>query len=245
MSPPTTLAPLLPTEPPAASKPIWLITFTDLVGLLLAFFVMIFAMSSIDQNRYRDLTGAADLGREPVPGATGATVEEKLNAPQPETHQGADLGYLGALLRAQLGRAPLLAQATVRQDGARVVISLPADLLFAPNGAEPTQAGAKALFSLVGMLRNLPNRIEVEGHADPKPPTAGGFISNWELSLARAIAVAIRLEAAGDRHAVIARGRGDSRYDEIASTLSPAARDALARRVDIIVHEEANWPSIP
>ena len=238
IQPASLLAP--PAEPSGPSQTIWLITFTDLISLLLAFFVMIFAMSTIDETKFRELTGAVDLDRTPLPGAIEATVQDERNAPQESAERGQDLGYLATLLREQLDREPLLAGTIVRQVGAQVVLSLPAELLFAPNGAEPTEQGARSLFALVGLLRNLQNRIEVEGHADPKPPLADKFASNWELSLARAAAVATRLEASGYGQAVLARGRAAARYDEIAATLAPAVRDALARRVDIIVHEDAN-----
>ena len=237
---PSILPLVVKAEPADASPPIWMITFTDLIGLLLAFFVMIYAMSSIDETRFRELTGAVDLNRVPVPGAIEATLQDTNNAPQADAEIGEDLGYLGALLREQVSREPLLARTVVRQDGQRIVLSLPAELLFAPNGAEPTLNGARALFALVGLLRNLPNRIEVEGHADPNPPDAASFASNWELSLSRALTVAVKLEQSGYRFPVIARGHGDSRFDEITDALAPAAREALARRVDIIVYEEAS-----
>lgn len=228
------------TEGGEAGTPIWLVSFADLVGLMLAFFVMIFSMSHIDEGRLRELAGRIDLVRESIPGTTGATEKAERNAPQVETELGEDLGYLGALLREQLGREPLLAGTVVHRDGRRIVLSLPADLLFAPNGAAPTRSGEQALFALVGMLRNLPNRIDVEGHADPNTPDPASFASNWELSLSRAASVAVRLEQSGYRLPVLARGRGHSRFDEIAATLPNAAREALARRVDIIVHEEAS-----
>lgn len=222
------------------AAPIWLISFADLVGLMLAFFVMIFSMSNLDHERLQELGGHVDLAREAVPGATGATVLAERNAPQAEMEVGEDLGYLGALLREQVEREPLLGGTLVRRDGDRIVLSLPVELLFAPNGATPTQGGDRALFALVGMLRNLPNRIDVEGHADPHAPDPARFASNWELSLSRAQRVAARLEQSGYRLPVLARGRGDSRFDEIAATLALAVREALARRVDIIVYEEAS-----
>lgn len=226
------------TDSPAA--PIWLVSFADLVGLLLAFFVLIFSMSSIEPARLQEMGGGIDLGRDPIPGATGATAASDSNAPQAEVEIGQDLGYLGALLREQLQREPLLARTLVHRDGERIVLSLPAELLFAPNGATPTPEGERALFALVSVLRNLPNRVEIEGHADPNQPDPASFASNWELSLSRAFAVATELEQSGYRMPVIARGRSDSRFDEIAHSLAPAVRAALARRVDIIVHEEAS-----
>ena len=78
------------------------------------------------------------------------------------------------------------------------------------------------------------------GGVPPNPPDAASFASNWELSLSRALTVAVKLEQSGYRFPVIARGHGDSRFDEIAAALAPAEREALARRVDIIVYEEAS-----
>jgi chemotaxis protein MotB len=234
---------LIALPAPAAESgtpPIWLISFADLVGILLAFFVLIFSMSQIDADRLEAMSGGVDLGTEAVPGATGAADVAERNAPQAELEIGQDLGYLGSLLREQVSREPLLADTLVRQGAGRIVLSLPAELLFAPNGAMPTATGERALFALVGLLRNLPNRIEVEGHADPDKPDTASFASNWELSLARALTVAMQLEQSGYRHRVIARGDGDSRFDEISAALTAAERGALARRVDIIVHEEAN-----
>jgi len=222
------------------APPIWLISFADLIGLMLAFFVLIFSMSTIDPARLEEMSGGVDLGRDPVPGATGATALAERNAPQAEIETGEDLGYLGALLREQVSRESLLAETVVRQDGQRIVLSLPGELLFAPNGATPSRTGDQALFALVGLLRNLPNRIEVEGHADPNPPDAASFASNWELSLSRALIIAVKLERSGYRFPVITRGHGDGRFDEIAASLAPAEREALARRVDIIVYEEAS-----
>lgn len=234
------LALLMPPGPRSTDQQIWMVTFTDLVGLLLAFFVMMFAMSTLDQAQFQESYGGADSNRPLLPGALEETVRADRNAPRATVELGHDLGYLGTLLREQIAREALLAGTIVRQDGSQIILSLPAQLLFAPNGAEPTAQGGQALFALVGLLRNLQNRIEVEGHADPKPPTVAAFVSNWELSLARATAVALSLEAAGYGQSVVIRGRAAARYAEIAETLAPAERDALARRVDIIVHEEGN-----
>lgn len=230
--------PLVSCERSEGGTPIWLISFADLIGVLLAFFVLLFSMSHIEPERLREMSGHLDFGREPVPGATGATMTAERNAPQAEVELGEDLGYLGALIKEQLSREELLAATIVRRQGSSIVLSLPTDLLFEPDGAVPTRRGEDALFALVGILRNLPNRVEVEGHADPNPPAA--FASNWELSLSRAMAVAVRLDRAGYRFPIIVRGRGDSRFDEVPSALPKAEREALARRVDIVVHEEAH-----
>lgn len=245
MTQPRSLLPLIASSATASvattgAPAIWLISFADLVGVMLACFVLLFSMSHIDPARLKEMSGGVDLGRDPVPGATGATALAERNAPQAEIESGEDLGYLGALLREQVSREPLLAATVVRRDGRRIVLSLPGELLFAPNGAAPSRTGDQALFALVGLLRNLPNRVEVEGHADPNPPDAASFASNWELSLSRALIVAVKLEQSGYRFPVIARGHGDGRFDEIATSLAPAERDALARRVDIIVYEEAS-----
>src|SRR3546814_19682132 len=82
----------------------------------------------------------------------------------------------------------------------------------------------------------LPNRIEVVGHADPRPfapGTAPG--ANRALSLARADAVAVALVEGGLPRMPTVLGMGDSRFYEVAPTAPMDERHTLARRVVVVV----------
>ncbi|MCW8861063.1 MAG: OmpA family protein, partial [Rhodospirillales bacterium] len=91
-----------------------------------------------------------------------------------------------------------------------------------------------ALFVLGGVLRNVNNMIGVNGHSDPEPTGGVNYTSNWELSLARAIAVANALRRAGYDGDVLTYGYADSRFSTL-SELPDSQKYSLARRVDIVI----------
>ena len=116
----------------------------------------------------------------------------------------------------------------------RLVIALPGDLLFAPARADLSEKARQAVFNLGGVLRNIGNQIGIDGHTDPVSVTGGAYTSNWELSLARAAAVADALRRSGYTEDIVVYGFADSRFSQLPD-LPVDQRRALGRRVDIVV----------
>lgn len=217
----------------------WMITFADLLSLLLAFFVLMFTMSSINQGAWRAM---ADSLANRLQAGEPRTLSRDLadeNFPRAFEREAMDLDYLRRVLRQKGAESELLARAVLRREDDRLVISLPADLLFPPAQATLTEAAAAATAVLGDVFRGVANQLEVEGHSDPEPLAGdAAFASNWELSLARAVVVANTLRAAGYGFDIAAFGLADSRYFETgAAAPTRAARDALSRRVDLIVRD--------
>lgn len=233
------LADRLPQAPggPRVSQA-WMITFTDLVALLITFFVMLFAMSQVEERKWENLTRALSDNLDVVREVTVALPPEDLGIEPVETVPGVDLDYLATLLRQSMESEAELAGGFVTRLSDRLIISLPADLLFAPGRAGLETTGERSAYALGGLLRHIDNRIEVAGHADPQG-TRGRYPSNWELSLDRAIAVARMLRKAGYQGEATARGHGDSHFAQLSPALSAERRNSLARRVDVIVHQDA------
>lgn len=221
---------------------LWLVTFTDIVALMITFFVMLFAMSQVEERHWQNLTNALNPSLDKVREVTATLPSETLDIETVTTAPGVDLDYLAPLLLQHMASDETLAGAKVADHGGRLVVSLPADLLFASGSPKLEGEGERLVFALVGLLRNLNNRIEVAGFADPRRPS-GAYSSNWELSLARALNVANLLERAGYSGGLIARGYGAGRFQSLPEDLDPATRLAQARRVDIIIHEDAAEPS--
>lgn len=213
----------------------WLVTFTDLVCLMLTFFVMLYAMAEPDPRTFQAL--AAGLSGGAPPRQDGA--ERPLaafTAESLDTEAAIDLGYLGRVFEAQMRGTPELSQVVITRRDDDLVLALPSDLLFAPGSADLSAAGEKALFVLGGIARNIGNAVEVVGHTDPTP-ISGAFPSNWELSLARARSVADSLRRSGYQRPVTVRGQADGRFAEVAPWRPEAERLRLARRVDVVVRD--------
>lgn len=154
------------------------------------------------------------------------------------THRGADLGYLESLITGVRDNQASLAGMMIRRLSDRLIISFPGELLFGPGRVDPVPAARKRIVLLTEILRNIPNRVEIFGHTDPTRVLGLVFESNWELSLARADAVAAMMVAAGYDRPIDSFGLADSRYSDLADVPSVRRRQTLARRVDIVIRNQ-------
>ena len=220
------------TDPPNMA---WMVTFTDLVSLMLTFFVLLFSMSSVKMDEWDAMIDTMTQTLNPGKLTTVAAATAKFNIGTIFRRQATNLDYLSGVLESRIAGDPLLATSHIMLLDDRLVIALPGDLLFPPGQAVMPDEARSALFTLGSLLRNVGNQIGVNGHSDPTPPAPGkGFQSNWELSLARASAVANALRRSGYTDDIIAYGYADSRYTQLPN-LSAKERDKLGRRVDIVL----------
>ena len=218
----------------SASGQAWLLTFTDLVALMLAFFVLLFSMSQIEQTKWQGLVTAlsSDLNSlrkvDDVKPAVEFHREEAAVAP------GTDLDYLTPVIREQIAAHPLLAQATIYRAVERVVISLPAASMWDAGAAAPTPQAVDLGAALVSVLRNIGNSIEVEAHIE-RPGAARVSRADWESALAEAMAFSGILTRAGYGGRIVAR-----------VTVAPDSDSDMANvegaRLDILIHETAQEP---
>jgi chemotaxis protein MotB len=206
----------------AVARSIWLISFTDLMCLMLAFFVLAFSMSEPVQQRWQAL--AASLAARQIDGRSGAVFNVALLDPRSPIN----LDYLGILLKGQFAGNPDLAGVVpVRQDD-RVVIALPDTLLFEADQSKFSEGGRQMLFVLGGVLGRIGNRIEITGHAGAEPVSAESERDPWELSLARAVAVGAALHQAGYQRHLVVRS--------VAGSDAPAVT-GRAHLIDIVVRD--------
>lgn len=223
------------SSPRAPERPVWLIIFADLMALLLAFFVLLYAMQRVEYGAWEALVDSLSRNLHPKPAIElpRPAVDENVNALV--LVKAIDLSYLEVLLRSRRESTGTLAGIMLRRFENQLVIVLPGDLVFTPGEATPVAAALPKLSELASVLRNISNHIEVHGHTDPSPVGNAQFRSNWELSLARAVAVADRLRAFGYPRPIATFGFADTRFSDVAAVEPHARRLALARRVDIVI----------
>jgi chemotaxis protein MotB len=214
----------------------WILSFADLLSLLLCFMVMIFAMSNTQRDQRQPVeTGALKMaveanGRpeaEVIP--TGATSGQRA-APS------LDLDYLTALLSATFATERLLQQTRIERADDRLVVGLPSDLLFAPGETMIADEARPSLDLLARALGNVGNPLGILGHADGEPrPLGDKHTSNWELALARALTLAEALARAGLARPIACYGLADSRPDAIRES-PESRREWVGRRVDLVIY---------
>ncbi len=212
----------------------WMITFTDLVSLMLTFFVLLFSMSNIKVDRWNDVIDALSQSLNPAAVKAQSSATSSFNIATLFRKRAINLDYLTSVLEEAVAKDELLENSQLMRLEDRLVIALPGDLLFEPGKAVLAENAKKALFNLGGVLRNIGNQIGINGHTDPTPPSGSNYTSNWELSMGRATAVANALKRSGYTEDIIAFGYASSRFTELPEMPQPE-RSALGRRVDIVV----------
>jgi chemotaxis protein MotB len=222
-------------ERAAQSGPSWLVTFTDLTILVLTFFVLLFSMSTVHKEHWGALVATLADTLQSTPDTSSRDVSAPLTVDTVRHDAAIDLEYLASVLGAKLRGNEAMARAVLHRLDDRLVVSLPGDLLFATGSPELDDRGRQALFVLSGILANVANRVDVLGHADPRPSGDGDEASDWALSLDRAVTVAEELRRAGYERPLVTLGLGASRFAGLASARSQAERAALARRVDLVI----------
>jgi chemotaxis protein MotB len=213
----------------------WMISYADMVTLLLGLFLLLFAVS---QKNNQELSAALDalaakLALKPpaVLAIDSALSEsaagEPLQAPLPESSSSPALD--AALAEALPGQA-----VEVSRQERGTVISLSDNILFAPGSDALAPAAQRTLDTLAQALRAQNRPIRVEGHTDNTPIRTARFPSNWELSTARATAIVrywiARHGFSTDR--LSASGYGEFRPVANNSTIEGKRKN---RRVDIVL----------
>lgn len=223
----------------------WLLTYADLITLLLAFFIVMYSMSRIDAKKF----GAMSTALSGVLSGRDLRLREK--AIFAENNSGGsgplDTGQLRVMqndVEKRLEDAGLQKSVETEMTGRGFVIHILEGALFETASADLTE-GARAVLRVVGrQIGDASNHIRVEGHTDPRPISTARFPSNWELSTARATSVLrFLVDSTGVNPANIsALGFGEFRPRVPNDSPEQMAQN---RRVDIVVLAEEMNASEP
>ncbi|HYF92828.1 MAG TPA: flagellar motor protein MotB [Symbiobacteriaceae bacterium] len=215
----------------------WLLTYSDMITLLLALFIMLYALSTVDEAKYRAIAGALAkvFGGGNVIVSTGG-VGDGITIPSEVTPQLTPEGLAKTLEEIGKGLA-----ADFSRDGRfgvflnerGLVISLAGNAFFDSGKADLRPEIVPLLDDIAERLKGLPSDISLEGHTDTDPIHTAEFPSNWELSYARANRVRQYLQSKGVAESqMIVVGYGETRplFDN-----KTAEGKQKNRRVDVVV----------
>src|SRR6185437_839109 len=177
-------------EEPPAGIPEWVVTFGDMMSLLLTFFILLFSMSEVRSNeKIQELMGAMQrtFGRHPSPvspvpvGIIASSPQDAPAAPEGKEKKRSRSRTCHDKSKVPAGDDPL--SQTVRQ-GAYAVIGR--SVLFSESSAHLTDSALVELQEAAVQLKGKPNKIAVRGHTSRKPlPYGSRYHNDWELAFAR------------------------------------------------------------
>jgi chemotaxis protein MotB len=170
-----------------------MVTFGDMMSLLLCFFVILLSFSSMDVVRYRSLVGSlksAFGSRDAIASKviTGKTTAISLGENQPGQKSMTE-EELEHELTAAVETEGMTGEATLHRTDRGLVLRVRSSVVFAAGSAEILPQSMRLLQRVAWVCRSFPRKVYVEGHTDNLPTRSSGFPSNWELSSARASAV--------------------------------------------------------
>ncbi|TCS39154.1 chemotaxis protein MotB [Paucimonas lemoignei] len=225
----------------------WLVSYADFITLLFAFFVVMYAISSVNEGKYRVLSNA--LGSAFGTGASVSVVQvspERQQAFPLRRQSTQDRQRLEAIKRErevmagiarQLRQSldPLIKRGIVRvtQTGRGVKVEINASILFATGDANLTGEAGEVLSTIARIMKDDSHGLQVEGHTDNVPIKNAAFPSNWELASARASSV-VRLLADKGVPPVRLSAVGHADNFPVASNDTAEGR-ARNRRVEIMI----------
>ena len=210
----------------------WLVSYADFITLLFAFFVVMYALSSINEGKYKIMSDSISSAFRNVPGSTsGAQVaintsinsQQSIMIPTKRLPPNVKTDATQTVNRDRLktmakdlnkALAPLAEEGKVKvTEGALgITVDINASLLFAPGDARLDLGAVRALAAVAQILAPTDFPIIVEGHTDNTPINTPQFPSNWELSGMRASSVVrLFIETGVDGRRMTATGYADQR----------------------------------
>ncbi|HYH24991.1 MAG TPA: flagellar motor protein MotB [Blastococcus sp.] len=257
----------------------WLVSAFDMMTLLFVLFVVLFAMSKVDEQKFAALAkGMAESFGGPIavlpaaspegsvldglPGATDvataipadpsvdqaqvdqaaaqAAVQRAQNVAAEAQAAYAELAAARDKIEAALAAAGYSGAARYEIDERGLVVHIVADaVLFDAEEAALRPEGRAILAAVAPSLRELPNQLDVEGHANHLPVSRGGpWASNWELSATRATTV-VRYLATESVPQPRLSATGYSSTRPLVPESDPTAV-TVNRRVDVVVLSDAS-----
>ncbi len=237
-------------EEGAEGSPAWMTTFADLVTLLMCFFVLLFAMSTTQQETYKELVQSlrSALGAQTIPEAGTREGLQMNPVPSEEPTEITQIDELGGMIQKEMDEIisevrelvmfnKLGGMVSVTQTDTGVVITMTDMLLFKKGGVRLAPKGRDILEKVAFVLAKFAYHIKIRGHTDNIPMRSVMFPSNWELSSGRAGAV-VRLLVQYGVNPNLVSAEGYAGFHPVATNDTEEGR-AHNRRVEIVYERDS------
>lgn len=170
----------------------WMTTFSDLMSLLLTFFILLYSMSNVDSEKFDNVS-------QSLQGALGGTgilenggkviVSQNPDGSLEIDEASTDIEQMHKKVMNYIDNKGLDKEVAVNVNEKGIYFDIKEAILFDSGSAEIKPSGIKVLNKLTDLVNSMDNEIVIEGHTDDVPIHNSKYSSNWDLSTARAISV--------------------------------------------------------
>ncbi|MFQ5473660.1 MAG: flagellar motor protein MotB [Dehalococcoidia bacterium] len=219
----------------AGGAPMWMVTYGDLMSLLLTFFVLLLSFSAIVEEDFQKALAAI---RAEILFLDFESQKPSIVPPVIQAYESGASRMRSAAerIRDAAAAVALDQQVTAVEETEGLRITIEAPVLFGSGQATLREEASVILRPILDEIIAMPNPIVVEGHTDNVPIRTARFPTNWELSAARAIAVARFFIDVGGMQPKRVAVAGYGEYQPIASNETAEGR-AKNRRVELFVYK--------
>ncbi len=215
-----------------AGAPMWMVTFSDMVTLLLTFFVLLMSMASMDKIKFRQASGS-------LAGAFGvlsSSSKTEIAPPRVITYAPIEDDLPSRVyrrLRSKIHELKIDEDITLVKDRGAVILRVDDSVLFQSGQRDVDPAAYPILQKVAELVRPLPFNMKIEGHTDNR----GEELANWNLSVDRSVSV-LRFLASNqllplDRLAATGYGSQKPLFPN-----DSEAERALNRRVEFVLESQ-------
>ncbi len=219
----------------------WLVSYADFITLLFAFFVMLYAIASVNTGKFRVLSNAivAAFTHKKQIRLTHVIIPKDMATAGKATPQVESVMVQAMQLLVQ--KSSEKGDMKVVQTREGIVLRIQSRFLFASGHARVRHEAIPVLRKIAALLVRTNHEIRVHGYTDNQPIRTSRYPSNWALSTMRAVNVLTRLLEYGSIEPGRMGAAGFGKFRPIASNLTPEGREKN-RRVEILIMNRAYVP---
>ena len=212
----------------------WLLSYADLVTLLLALFTTLYAASSVDAKKLAPLQNSRREAFDAPPIIEAVMPQGAILPPVTVVKGQAPQDDLELRLMQELSEALRLQRIDIHRDARGLIVSLPQEAAFGTGSTDVSNEARALIGKVAAAVGPTRSTMRIEGHTDNVPIRTPRYASNWELSTARASAVVAYLVESGgfDPSRLSAAGYGE--HHPRVPNDTPANR-ARNRRIDVVI----------
>jgi chemotaxis protein MotB len=205
----------------------YLLTYADLITLLLGLFIILYAISNVDSEKYKKFMGEAGIffgTKEIIPSENNNSRLDLVGSKE----------SLKARVENFIQEYNVQNNVKLTENERGFTISILNKILFESGQAQLSEEAKPILAKIAQILKTLPNDIRVEGNTDDVPINTPEFPSNWHLSIARATNTAYYLMKNQGLNQEKVAIVGNAEFKPVVKDSTEEAR-AQNRRVDIVI----------
>ena len=202
-------------ECPPKGAPGWMVTFGDLMSLLLTFFILLLSFASMDKTKFEEALGS-------LQDALGVTAEQVGKKVPTEQLQASMISLKDEqnqekltkkIMNFAIKKYGMEDKADVTTDARGVIVRVNGAVFFEPGQSKLKKSSEKIIKKISTIMKKFSYELQIEGHTDNRPIRSTQYPSNWELSASRAASVLKYVQKQGriEKTRLSVVGRADTR----------------------------------